>query len=172
MLFRSVSQSRYDLAEDINLLKEIDGAIAESELIALRKNINAILNIEQNCDDYLTPEPYLFALSEEISSIHKMDNQIELDKIINSGHSFPKIHLYQHRIAGKETIHQLYKDQLKNESDDNADDFSLADDDLFSDIQLALQENEIIAYRDWETDRKSTRLNSSHSGESRMPSSA
>ena len=25
---------------------------------------------------------------------------------------------------------------------------------------------------DWETDRKSTRLNSSHSGESRMPSSA
>ena len=31
---------------------------------------------------------------------------------------------------------------------------------------------EIIVYRDWETDRKSTRLNSSHSGESRMPSSA
>ena len=29
-----------------------------------------------------------------------------------------------------------------------------------------------IRYRDWETDRKSTRLNSSHSGESRMPSSA
>ena len=31
---------------------------------------------------------------------------------------------------------------------------------------------EYEAYRDWETDRKSTRLNSSHSGESRMPSSA
>ena len=30
----------------------------------------------------------------------------------------------------------------------------------------------LMAYRDWETDRKSTRLNSSHSGESRMPSSA
>ena len=29
-----------------------------------------------------------------------------------------------------------------------------------------------VGYRDWETDRKSTRLNSSHSGESRMPSSA
>ena len=33
-------------------------------------------------------------------------------------------------------------------------------------------EMQIGAYRDWETDRKSTRLNSSHSGESRMPSSA
>ena len=27
-------------------------------------------------------------------------------------------------------------------------------------------------YRDWETDQKSTRLNSSHSAKSRMPSSA
>ena len=32
--------------------------------------------------------------------------------------------------------------------------------------------NAIEAYRDWETDRKSTRLNSSHSAKSRMPSSA
>ena len=30
----------------------------------------------------------------------------------------------------------------------------------------------INSYRDWETDRKSTRLNSSHSAKSRMPSSA
>ena len=29
-----------------------------------------------------------------------------------------------------------------------------------------------MGYRDWETDRKSTRLNSSHSAKSRMPSSA
>ena len=30
----------------------------------------------------------------------------------------------------------------------------------------------VVVYRDWETDRKSTRLNSSHSRASRMPSSA
>ena len=30
----------------------------------------------------------------------------------------------------------------------------------------------MLTYRDWETDRKSTRLNSSHSAKSRMPSSA
>ena len=30
----------------------------------------------------------------------------------------------------------------------------------------------LAIYRDWETDRKSTRLNSSHSAKSRMPSSA
>ena len=32
--------------------------------------------------------------------------------------------------------------------------------------------DQFSSYRDWETDRKSTRLNSSHSGESRMPSSS
>ena len=35
--------------------------------------------------------------------------------------------------------------------------------------QLAKRE---LTYRDWETDRKSTRLNSSHENPSRMPSSA
>ena len=33
-------------------------------------------------------------------------------------------------------------------------------------------EHQVEHYRDWETDRKSTRLNSSHSAKSRMPSSA
>ena len=40
------------------------------------------------------------------------------------------------------------------------------------DNQLKEIENMVAAYRDWETDRKSTRLNSSHSAKSRMPSSA
>ena len=36
----------------------------------------------------------------------------------------------------------------------------------------SLAKSIIKSYRDWETDRKSTRLNSSHSAKSRMPSSA
>ena len=42
-------------------------------------------------------------------------------------------------------------------------------------FRLNLEEGKLYAilpYRDWETDRKSTRLNSSHSAKSRMPSSA
>ena len=41
--------------------------------------------------------------------------------------------------------------------------------DVHSDVKFL---SDAVHYRDWETDRKSTRLNSSHSGESRMPSSA
>ena len=41
---------------------------------------------------------------------------------------------------------------------------------LSSTEKLAIYNSQL--YRDWETDRKSTRLNSSHSAKSRMPSSA
>ena len=46
-----------------------------------------------------------------------------------------------------------------------------SDIDLFSKA-IDVIDNFTHYYRDWETDRKSTRLNSSHSGEARMPSSA
>ena len=39
-------------------------------------------------------------------------------------------------------------------------------------VNISCPNIKACGYRDWETDRKSTRLNSSHSGESRMPSSA
>ena len=39
-------------------------------------------------------------------------------------------------------------------------------------IKYGAQRGGKRSYRDWETDRKSTRLNSSHSAKSRMPSSA
>ena len=44
---------------------------------------------------------------------------------------------------------------------------------LSNDLQIEnLSGSGTAAYRDWETDRKSTRLNSSHRSLSRMPSSA
>ena len=39
-------------------------------------------------------------------------------------------------------------------------------------VKRAVEDYDSGKYRDWETDRKSTRLNSSHSAKSRMPSSA
>ena len=48
------------------------------------------------------------------------------------------------------------------------DEFRYATHDLAKHIII----DEFHVYRDWETDRKSTRLNSSHSRASRMPSSA
>ena len=43
---------------------------------------------------------------------------------------------------------------------------------LTADARTVVASNRNASYRDWETDRKSTRLNSSHEIPSRMPSSA
>ena len=43
---------------------------------------------------------------------------------------------------------------------------------LHAEILALIRAGDKKIYRDWETDRKSTRLNSSHSAKSRMPSSA
>ena len=43
---------------------------------------------------------------------------------------------------------------------------------LAQEVCDSYEENLLWPYRDWETDRKSTRLNSSHRSLSRMPSSA
>ena len=43
---------------------------------------------------------------------------------------------------------------------------------VLKEIKIPEVKNITASYRDWETDRKSTRLNSSHSAKSRMPSSA
>ena len=50
----------------------------------------------------------------------------------------------------------------------NADYFAMA----VLEIDEITKTSTLCSYRDWETDRKSTRLNSSHSAKSRMPSSA
>ena len=55
--------------------------------------------------------------------------------------------------------------------DFNKEDLEKIGEDLEKEVE-DLRELIKPCYRDWETDRKSTRLNSSHSGESRMPSSA
>ena len=75
------------------------------------------------------------------------------------------------------------KDNLANYSDDSKHCFSCSYHEhahIFkrfvkdSDEEIRAKEKERIPndYRDWETDRKSTRLNSSHLKLSRMPSSA
>ena len=61
-------------------------------------------------------------------------------------------------------IYTERKDGINPDYDIRSDRFDYALD--------AMSKIEKSSYRDWETDRKSTRLNSSHSGESRMPSSA
>ena len=136
-----------DLADELNMVKEIDLAISESEILALRKNINAIIQETTDSEEISVTGSFNFGLSEEFLSPQKLNNKIELEDIINTGHSFPKIHLYQHRIAGKETIHQFYKEQYETDFENSQLEFSTSDEELFTEIQMALDENDILDIR-------------------------
>ena len=77
--------------------------------------------------------------------------------------------LYESKYDGK-AAEEIYDDLMKNVTRISIDDLidQMIDDHIDGDGD---GEGE-AEYRDWETDRKSTRLNSSHSAKSRMPSSA
>ena len=78
--------------------------------------------------------------------------------------------------AGKKSAFQYQEKEARDhfkESGYSALDIALSimDKNLPSFEEFGNSDN-LAKYRDWETDRKSTRLNSSHSAKSRMPSSA
>ena len=68
---------------------------------------------------------------------------------------------------GAPTIYTARKDGVDPAYNIRTDRFEIA-----AEIMDKLNRDKITKYRDWETDRKSTRLNSSHEIPSRMPSSA
>jgi len=140
-----------DLNDEVNLHLDVEQAMCEQDIISLRKSLNQIVqNQTENAsnENISVYDSFSFGLSEEFSS-HKSSNaQLSPDDIFNFGHSFPKIHLYQHQIAGKENIHQFYKEQFETNSLSNEESgFSQYEEELFADIQNALEENDIADLR-------------------------
>ena len=136
-----------DLAEELNLHLEMQKALGESDVIGLR---NKLAKITQNQTDTETTnsfDSFNFGLTEELSSYKNMDRSAYDEDILNFEHSFPKIHLYQHKIAGKENIHQFYKEQGEVDSVNESETLSPYDEALFKDIQNALEENDIAEIR-------------------------
>lgn len=140
-----------DLADEVNLHLETEQAIGEADVISLRNNLNQIV---QNQNDVAYNEKisvfdsFSFGLSDEFSSHKNLNGQINPEEIFNFGHSFPKIHLYQHNVAGKENIHQFYKEQFETDAvSDQGSVFSPFDEELFAEVQHALDENEILDIR-------------------------
>jgi len=138
-----------DLNEEVNLHLDVEQAMCEQDIISLRNTLNQIVQNQTVYNENISVfDSFSFGLTEEFSS-HKSSNaQLNPNDIFNFGHSFPKIHLYQHIIAGKENIHQFYKEQFETNSVNNEESgFSPFEEELFADIQNALEENDIFDLR-------------------------
>lgn len=138
-----------ELADEVNLHLDVEMAMSEQDIISLRSNLNQIV---QNQTDKANNEisvfdSFSFGLSEEFASHKNLNNQISSDDILNFGHTFPQIHLYQHQIAGKENIHQFYKEQFDAGSVSDEGSFTPFEEELFAEVQNALEENDIFDLR-------------------------
>jgi hypothetical protein len=136
-----------DLADELNLHLDVEHAIEENDIISLRENLNKIVQYQSDTENINVFDSFSFGLSEEMSSWENLNRQINSDAIRNIEHSFPKIHLYQHKIAGKENIHQFYKEQLDSNPVGKEESFSAYEENLFSEVQNALEESDILEIR-------------------------
>jgi len=135
-----------DLADELNLQLDVTQAVAENDIINLRNTLNQItLNQEENQLAGVL-NAFSFGLSEEFSSFNKLASKAGAD-LQNITHSFPKIHLYQHQVAGKENIHQFYKEQEGSDSISDEEAFSAYEEDIFSEVRNALEESDILDIR-------------------------
>jgi hypothetical protein len=140
-----------DLADELNLHLDVEQAMGEQEIISLRSNLN---QIAQNASDQEITEnisvfdSFSFGLSEEFTSHKNLNRRVSLDDMADFGHSFPKIHLYQHQVAGKENTHQFYKEQFEADSLSGEDSLNNPyEEELFGDIQSALGEHDVLDIR-------------------------
>ena len=140
-----------NLNEEVNLHLDVEQAMCEQDIISLRNTLNQIVQNQTESaynENISVFDSFSFGLTEEFSSQKNSNAQLNPDDIFNFGHSFPKIHLYQHIIAGKENIHQFYKEQFETNSVSNEESgFSQIEEELFADIQNALEENDIFDLR-------------------------
>lgn len=145
--FKAQLEVDSELAEELNLHTEMQKALSEAEVISLRSKLARIVQNQPDSDSNIRPDSFSFELSDELASLQNLDHSVYDEDILNFDHSFPKIHLYQHKIAGKENIHQFYKEQGQTEDTTENESFSPYDEALFCDIQSAVEESDIAELR-------------------------
>ena len=139
-----------DLADEINLHLDVEQAIQEKDINCLREtleNISASQVIAEKTNEYSFYDSFNFGLAEELSSSQNFSRPVNTEDITNLSQSFPKIHLYQHKIAEKENIYQFYKEQLDPNALNEEEIYSPLEDALFEDIKNALEENDVLDIR-------------------------
>jgi len=144
--FEAQMEINSELADELSLHLDVKQALAENDIINLREKLNKIVQNQAEKEMIGIFNSFNFGLSEEFSSHKNLGIQPTTD-LQNITQSFPKIHLYQQQIASKENIHQFYKEQLNSDSIPEDESFTPYEEDLFIEIQNALEESDILDIR-------------------------
>ena len=100
--------------DDPELENEIRDALQEKDIIQLRTKLREIVKPAAKDKSY-------FELLEDFTTIDELSLSVPPDELLDFYDSLPKVHIYQHKISEKETIHQFYKQQMHVDADEEFD---------------------------------------------------
>lgn len=142
--FEKELETNPTMREELELLREIEEALTETDTNYLRMQIQAIMNNEPFQTEKLSAR---FNLADE-TNLDEFLSQMPLSPEISDNlEALPKIHVENHYRNDSEVVHQLYREQLKSAEPVDAEDESIFDEEWLE-MQAAIQEKDVINLRE------------------------
>lgn len=130
------------LKDELKLWKDIQKAVEEKEILALRSDLDKIAR--PNSPNVSFDES--FELLNEFAEVQEINELLSSEELINFYDSLPKVHAYHHISTSNENIHQFYKNQ--NDQNLNVElDSCEMDFEEFEGLEEAILEKDILAFR-------------------------
>jgi tetratricopeptide (TPR) repeat protein len=142
--FEAEMTANPQLLKEVNLHREIEDALKETDINRLKETLNAMADSETTTPRDTEPT---FDLLEYYETFHDFNNLIDPRELLNYYESLPKLHVYQHEIVSREKVHPFYREQ-KPVAYPVEEEEESADEALMAEIEEALGEKDISHLRD------------------------
>jgi len=142
--FQQLLLANQSIADEVRLSFEINEAIIEKDIMKIRKNLEEAAKEEGLSNKKEPNEDAHFGLADEMEEFINLD--IGDEDFGDIGNFLQKLHLRNHTIASKETIHEVYrKDEMISGNDFEL--LSEGDELIISNVQQAVAEHDIMDLR-------------------------
>lgn len=143
--FRAELDMDSGLQDELNLVKQVEKAVRETDIMALRDQLRQLDTPPKKVSPIVKNKQYSFSLREDLSSFKMMTQPVSVHDVAPLSEGLPILHLVQHHIAEKENIYELYRELPDTLSEDVL--LSSADQLIMDDVEDAMDEKDIIDLR-------------------------
>ncbi|MEL7587373.1 MAG: hypothetical protein AAGU19_11730 [Prolixibacteraceae bacterium] len=137
-----------ELREELDLYLQIEDAVQQTDIMDLREQLKRLTESPpgKTCPAGVSPgRQFSFSLREDLSSFTMMSQPVSVHDVKLVEEGLPILHLVQHHIAGRENIHELYRNQEVIPIEDSQ--LSSSDQTILDDVEDAMEEKDIIDLR-------------------------
>jgi len=144
--FQSELKTDPELQDELNLYKQVEDAVQETDIMALREQLHHLDTPPGKSQPVPKEKQFSFSLREDLASFRMMAQPVSVQDISVFDEGLPILHLVQHHIAEKENVYELYRELPDTAAIDEIL-MSSADQMIFDDIEDAMDEKDVIDLR-------------------------